>query len=369
MRSAESLTLSVIVPMRNEGKYIGACLSSLIQQTLPASQYEIVVVDGCSTDDSRRIVTDTASQHDHVRLLTNSAQNTPSGMNVGIESTAGAIVVIAGAHTIYPHEFLENCILWLNRTGAEVVGGPVETVIGSDTTGAKIAALILSSRFGVGNSRFRTSTREGYVDSVPFGAYRRSVFDQVGLFNEKLIRNQDNDMSAKIRKAGGKIFLTPALSTTYIGALGFRDLLSQAFRKSQWHLLTLRENIGSMGIRHLVPAIFVLVLLSLGFASFENHIAQYLLVFVCLAYVGLGTLLALDSAAQGPIILRLMLPFVSFPFHIAYGVGTLVGIRKVIDVWNFHPWRRATDNSNNFTLPSKAGEMKPTSEIAKTHSN
>lgn len=336
MQPKETLTLSVIVPMRNEEDYIGACLSSLVQQTLPASQYEVVVVDGCSTDGSGRIVADIASRHECVRLIKNHSQDTPSGMNAGIQSTESEIVVIAGAHTIYPRDFLQNCVLWLNKTGAEVVGGPVETVIASETVGARIAALILSSRFGVGNSRFRTSTREGYVDSVPFGAYRRTVFEQVGLFNERLVRNQDNDMSARIRRAGGRIFLTPALSTKYIGASGFGDLISQAFRKSQWHLLTLRENIRSMGVRHLAPAGLVLVLLSLGFASFESHIARYLLASLCLTYVGIGMLLAFDSAAKGPIILRLILPFASFPFHISYGLGTLVGIRRVVDGWNLH---------------------------------
>lgn len=328
--SAQSVTVTVVVPMRNEERHIEACLHSLLNQTFPPAQYEIVVADGCSTDNSSHIVEGMRAGSVRIRLLTNRSKHTPAGMNLGIKSATGNIVVIAGAHTLYPPEFIENCILWMNKTEADVVGGPVKIASVRGGLGVRVASLILTSRFGVGNSRFRVSSDAEYVDSVPFGAYRKSIFDRIGLFNERLTRNQDNDLSARIRHVGGRIFLTPALTTTYIPTTGFIDLLRQAFTKSQWHMLTLYENVRALGIRHLTPAIFVIVLIFLSIASGWSLVAKVLLVTIALSYLLVGEWFALDPTLGSSTLLRLALPFACLPFHLAYGLGTLLGVRRLI---------------------------------------
>lgn len=313
--------------MRNEGEYIRSCLRSLVEQTFPSGQYEILVADGRSTDNSREAVALFKGVNVSVRLLDNPSQKTPSGMNLGIRTANGHIIIIAGAHTIYPVDFVENCVLWLNKTGADVVGGPVRTEVQSNHFGAKLASLILNSPFGVGNSRFRTSSEEGYVDTVPFGAYRRAILDRVGLFNVKLVRNQDNDLSERIRRAGGKIYMTPALTTTYIPVHSFTDLLRQAFGKSQWHIFTLLENVHALGFRHLCPAVFAISLAGLLVLSAGNSPARLFLAILVLSYFSLGFWVAFRRESRSSPLLKTVVPFACFLFHCAYGLGTLMGLR------------------------------------------
>jgi len=327
--------------MRNESKYICSCLDSLVCQTFPPGEYEVVVADGRSTDNSRQLVSRYQGRPVTVRLLDNQSQNTPSGMNLGISAANGKVVIIAGAHTVYPTDFVENCVRWLDKTGADVVGGPLETKVESDSLGGRLASLILSSPFGVGNSRFRTSSAEGYVDTVPFGAYRRTILDRVGLFNEKLVRNQDNDLSSRIRLAGGKIYLTPALKTIYIPVRGYADLLRQAFTKTQWHLFTLRENKRALTFRHLLPSVFVIFAAGLLLLSIWNTLARNSLGLLAAMYLCVGFWFA--ARDKSPVWLRALMPLACFPFHSAYGLGTLVGLRHLFNTESIDIAPRAGD--------------------------
>lgn len=320
--------VSVVVPLRNEGKLLEPCLLSLLAQSYPENQFEILVVDGRSSDGSREVVERLGAGSTSLFLLDNPAQHTPSGMNAGIRAARGSIVVIAGAHCVYPQRFIENCVVCLERTGADVVGGPVKTEASSKAFGAQLACAILSSPFGVGNSRFRTSVQEGYVDTVPFGAYRREVFERVGLFNERLIRNQDNDLSARVREAGGKIYMTPALTTVYVPISNYRDLLLQALRKSQWHALTWKENWKALGFRHLCPATFLGISGLLALLSPWHVSARVILIAIIAIYFLLGIWFATQAEEKRSWSVRLVMPFACILFHFAYGLGTLVGIRR-----------------------------------------
>lgn len=320
---------SVVMPMRNEGKLLEPCLLSLLAQSYPENQFEILVVDGRSSDGSREVVETLTGGRVKLLMLDNAAQHTPSGMNVGIRAARGSIIVIAGAHCVYPQRFIENCAVWLERTGADVVGGPVKTAASSKAFGAQLACAILSSPFGVGNSRFRTSVQEGYVDTVPFGAYRREVFERVGLFNERLIRNQDNDLSARVREAGGKIYMTPALTTVYVPIGSYRDLLRQAFQKSQWHALTWKENRKALGFRHLCPAAFLGIGVFLVLLSPWNVSARGILLALSALYSFLAIWFAAHAEEKRSWAVRLVMPFACVPFHFAYGLGTLFGVRRL----------------------------------------
>jgi len=320
--------VSVVMPMRNEGKLLEPCLLSLLAQSYPENQLEILVVDGCSSDGSRDVVEKLGAGSTRLLLLDNPAQHTPSGMNVGIRAARGSIIIIAGAHCVYPQRFIENCIVWLGKSGADVVGGPVKTAASSKAFGAQLACAILSSPFGVGNSRFRTSDQEGYVDTVPFGAYRREVFERVGLFNERLIRNQDNDLSARVREAGGKIYMTPALTTVYVPISNYGDLLRQALQKSQWHALTWKANRKALGFRHLCPAAILGISVFLVLLSPWNVPARAILLALGVLYLLLATWFAAHAEKRSWGV-RLVMPFACVLFHFAYGLGTLFGVRRL----------------------------------------
>ncbi|MGH9866391.1 MAG: hypothetical protein ACRD4H_13350, partial [Candidatus Acidiferrales bacterium] len=224
---------------------------------------------------------------------------------------------------------IEDCVVWLEKTGADVVGGPVKTAASSNRFGAQLACAILSSPFGVGNSRFRTSVQEGYVDTVPFGAYRREVFERVGLFNERLIRNQDNDLSARVREAGGKIYMTPALTTVYVPINNYRDLLRQASQKSQWHAVTFKENRKALGFRHLFPAAFLGGIALLTFLSPWKSLARAILMALGAFYFLLGFWFSIRAEEKRSWAVKIAMPFACLPFHFAYGFGTLFGLRRL----------------------------------------
>src|SRR5260370_34587788 len=183
--------VSVIVPIRNEERYIGTCLQSLLEQTYPKTLYEILVVDGRSSDQSKKIVEEFARTNEIVRCLDNPEAIAPAAMNIGIRSAAGEIIIRADGHNFYPKDYVANCVKYLAETGADNVGGPWRTVPSDSSFGAKVVVAILTNPFGVGGSRFRTRMFEGFVETVPFGAFRRELFDRVGLFDEKLVRNKD----------------------------------------------------------------------------------------------------------------------------------------------------------------------------------
>ena len=323
----ENPTVSVIVPIRNEETCISKCLESLLAQTYPADRYEIIVVDGRSSDRSKEIVESVCQQHANVRLMDNPAAIAPCAMNIGIRSARGEIIIRADGHNLYPADYIENCAKYLEETGADNVGGPWLTVPANESFGARLVAAILTSPFGVGDSPFRVSSQEGYVETVPFGAFRRELFDRIGLYNEKLVRNQDNELNARIRASGGKIYQTPALRTQYHPVASFRKLLWVTFKTSQWHLFSMAENRRAMSVRHLVPALVVLGGFGLLLLSLYSWAAALILGGLLGIYLLAGLCVAaLRGNPNGPGVF-ITLPIACLAFHCSYGLGTLAGIR------------------------------------------
>jgi glycosyltransferase involved in cell wall biosynthesis len=319
-------TVSFVMPARNEQEYIRASLQSLVEQNYPASECEIIVVDGRSSDRTLEIIEEIRERNPQVCCLDNPAGIVPTGMNIGIRAAQGEVIIRADGHNVYPRDYAANCVKWLDQTGADNVGGPWITVAADESLSAKLVAAILSSPFGVGNAKFRTSHEEGFVDTVPFGAFRREIFDRVGMYNEKLVRNQDIDLNARIRKAGGKIYLTPALTTFYHPVKNFQGLLRYVFKTNLWHFFSLRENRESLGARHLAPAVFLILLLLLLPASFASVSVLTFLIAMISAYLATGFYFSLRSKTRGNWDVALVQPFATFCFHIAYGAGTLFGL-------------------------------------------
>jgi glycosyltransferase involved in cell wall biosynthesis len=334
-----TIAASVVVPIRNEEKYIGTCLKSLLQQSLPRDSYEIIVVDGRSSDRSKEIVQEVGHDFPNVRCLDNPAAIAPVAMNIGIRNALGRIIIRADGHNFYPPTYIENCIKCLDQTGADNVGGPWLTVPADETFGARLVAAILSNPFGVGGSRFRTSQADGFVETVPFGAFRRELFDRIGMYNEKLVRNQDNELNARIIAAGGKIYQTSALQTEYHPVASFTELLRQIFKTSQWHVFSIRENKRFMGFRHLAPAGFVIVLATLLGLSLVSHLALLALLSLLTVYLVTGFCVAVSRSRDWGWPISLTMPFASLSFHLSYGLGTLVGLRYLFKSPSARPIR------------------------------
>ena len=316
----ELVRVSVIVPLFNEEKFIEKCLQSLIAQTYPKEKMEWILVDGASTDRTVEIIKSHLNDGPIV-LLNNEKRKTPYALNMGIEQAKGEYIIRLDAHSSFPPEYIEKCVHYLDTTDADNVGGVAETE-SKGYIGEAISQM-LSTKFGVGNSQFRTNGESGYVDTVPFGAFRREVFDKVGLFNPKLLRSEDNDMNARIRAAGGKVWLAQDIRFKYYCRDTVGGLLKMGMQNGNALFRTLKENPKAMSLRHFIPFLFVASLLVLIVGSIFLPIARWALLAEASLYGLLDVYFSFGKCKVKYAITAIWL----YPlFHICYGLGSLLGM-------------------------------------------
>lgn len=315
--------ISIIIPVYNEEKYIERCLDSVAAQTYPKENTEVLVVDGMSTDRTREKVQAYCDKL-NIKILDNQKRIVTYALNLAIENATGEYIIRLDAHAEFENDYVEKCVNYLDTTDADNVGGVAETV-GLGKVG-RINAEILSSKFGVGNSHFRTDGESGYVDTVPFGAFRKEVFEKVGLFNPELPRSEDNDMNSRIRAAGGKIFLAADIRFTYFCRDTVGGLLNQGIKNGNALFLTLRKNPKAMSLRHFIPFLFVLSLIVMPVLSLIHKLFGLLFLAELSLYTLLNVYFSLFHGEKKNFIYKIVL----YPlFHIVYGVGSLLGALNI----------------------------------------
>ncbi|MCX5654357.1 MAG: glycosyltransferase family 2 protein [Planctomycetota bacterium] len=330
--------VSVVLASRNEQEHIEKCLTSLLTSELPEEQLEIVVADGMSTDRTREVLGRLAAAHPCVRLVDNPERIAPMGFNRAIKASRGDTILLTSAHTTIEPAYLPVCLAKMEETGADIVGGAGMAVAANASLQARLAAAVLGSRFGVGSS-FRTVHREGFVDTVSPALYHRSVFERLGLFDERLIRNQDNEFNSRLRRAGGRIYLTPAVNAYYIGRDTIWRLMTQNYRNGLYAMLNWRITPASFAWRHVAPALFVLGIVAGGAMALLEDLSQTVdhatHGALWMAYAGVlafYALLAIGSAVQLALRYRtaaMLLAAPVFPLlHVAYGLGTAAGVLR-----------------------------------------
>ncbi|MBZ5570908.1 MAG: glycosyltransferase family 2 protein [Acidobacteriia bacterium] len=325
-----SIAVTVIVPMRNEERCIERCLKSILVNDFPKDQWEILVADGMSTDHSRPIVAGLILSFPRIRMIDNPAKITSSGLNNGILQARGDVIIIMGAHSEYPDNYITTCMRELEKTQADVVGGRLNTQPGADTLVARTIALMSQHPFGVGPSAFRTGNVGKWVDTVPYGAYKREVFQRAGLFNEELARNQDYEFNARVRKAGGRLFLSPALEVAYYNVPNAKRLAVQAFNNGFWLPRMWYACPASICIRHSLPLIFTVALLGGAVLSLFTSAGLVLLAVLLLAYgLAAGTAAMGIALHEGKQYFFLLLGLF-FIHHFIYGLGSLAGFFTVL---------------------------------------
>lgn len=319
--------LSVVVPVYNEEKYLDICFQSMLSQNYPKESMEWIFVDGMSTDQTASLLKKFQAQYpDLVHVLQNPNKTAPYAMNIGIRQSKGIYIIRLDAHAEYADDYFSQCVQVLEETGADNVGGVMETK--ARTPKGKLIAKMLSSKFGVGDSQFRTNGKDGYVDTVPFGAFRRDIFDRVGLYDGRLSRNQDSELNYRILHYGGKIYLSSRIRLAYYCRETVGSILKMGLTNGRWNIITSKLCPGSMRPRHFVPLLFVLSLLGMPMFSILWQPMLPLFTLELLAYVALDFLFSV-KANEG--ILGMAFLFFLFPcFHIAYGCGSLLGVFEVL---------------------------------------
>ena len=322
--------ISVIIPCRNEERFIKKCLYSIIENDYPKDKLEILVIDGMSEDNTVNYVKEYTLKYKYISMIENIDKIIPCAFNKGITHARGDVIVIMAAHSEYPKDFLSNGIKYLNLTKADVVGGPIITKPVSESFIARAISEITSHKFGVGNSGFRTSRMDGYVDTVPFGFFRKTIFNKVGLFDERLIRNQDNEMNSRIITSGGKIYLTSECTATYYNQPKLIGLLRQALRTGMWNVRTLQINAKAFRWRHFIPFLFFTVIVTTFVLSLKFLLFKYIFVIIGLIYLLFAIMSSLEILYKKKDWISLILPPIFLLYHCSYGVGTFYGVIQVI---------------------------------------
>jgi glycosyltransferase involved in cell wall biosynthesis len=337
-----SLRVSVVIPMRNEEKYIGRCLDSVMANDFSRDQYEIIVVDGDSTDRSREIVEEKQAEFPNLRLLRNSQRVVPPGMNLGIRQARGRYIIRMDAHSEYPMDYITNCVAELERTGAANVGGTWITKPGSDSAVAKAIAWMTQDPAVVGNASYRLGHGDRYVDTVPFGAFRREIFDQVGFFREDLVRHQDYELNARIREAGGKIFLSPKIYNVYYNVPTFKKFMRQAYLNGTWCARAWMRYPVCFAWRHAMPLMFAVGLLLLAISAMAFRPLFWLGLAVLTLYLVTCLSVGLRIACRQGWRYFLLVPALMFSYHFVYGITTLFGFLDAVpELWRAPQEERA----------------------------
>jgi glycosyltransferase involved in cell wall biosynthesis len=243
--------VSIICPTYNEEKYNIKCIESILQQDHPVENMELLFVDGRSTDKTCEIITEYQGKYRFIKLLDNPHKVVPYAMNIGIKNSTGNIIIRIDAHTFYPPNYIKVLSEQLINLNVENVGVCCITDVLNKTPKTLAIKEVLSHPFGVGNSMFRLGTDKIIeVDTVPFGCYRKEVFEKYGLYNEKLVRNQDIELNKRIKRGGGKIVLIPDTYCVYYARETFSALIKNNYQNGKWNLLTIyyTEMLDSLSI-------------------------------------------------------------------------------------------------------------------------
>jgi glycosyltransferase involved in cell wall biosynthesis len=332
VRSLELPKVSVIIPARNEEKFIEKCIESFLTCDYPKELIEVIVVDGMSEDRTREIVIEISRRDERVLLVHNERKITPVALNLGVKASKGEYILFSGAHSEMPSDYISKCIKHAIETGADNVGGVMKTEPRVKSAVGIAISKVLSSPLGVGGAKFRTGVAEPTeVDTVPFGCYKREVFDSIGYFNEKLVRNQDIEFNLRLKRAGGKIILFPDIKLTYYSRSTLKELCKNSFGNGYWVIAAKRYAKVPYSRRHLVPLAFVLFLL-LGpiislVASFFSFIYISLLAIYLVAVILFSFTHAMETKRQDVFFAAI----VSYPvLHISYGLGSLLGFLSLL---------------------------------------
>ncbi len=309
--------VSILIPVRNEERYIERCLYAISAQDYARARFEVLVVDGMSSDETVRIVSRFAAESTlDVRLLRNPAAKTAAGLNIGLAAARGDVIVRIDGHAAVSPDFLRRSVEALYSSGADCAGGVIASE-GDTYTGEAIAAA-MSSRFGVGGTAFRTGG-SGYVDTVAFGAYRREVFDRIGVFAEDIDKGEDDEFNYRLLDSGGRIFLDPSIRTHYTVRGSFGELWRQYFGYGRAKVEVLRRHPRQARVRQAVPAVFVAALLTSTVAA--PRACRSLV----LAYGGYVAGASIVLAARRSWRVLPALPPALACLHLSYGLGFLSG--------------------------------------------
>lgn len=326
------IEISIICPTLNEEKYIEKCIQSILQQDIDKNSIELIFVDGKSTDKTGEIIKSYQEKYAFIQLIENPERTVPYAMNYGIKVAKGKIITRIDAHSQFESNYVSVLSKALIKLNASNVGAVCKTDVLHKTPTSLAIQEVLSNRFGVGNSMFRIGIdKVTAVDTVPFGCYKKEIFEKVGLYNVKLTRNQDIELNKRILRGGGTIFLVPDTFCTYYARETLSSFSRNNYQNGKWNIIMMKytKNLNSLSYRHFIPFLFIMSLIVPAILSLLWF------PFICISILSLllYTLLILGisvkiSIKKEPSFIPLVTTF--FVLHFSYGTGSLIGLIQLI---------------------------------------
>jgi glycosyltransferase involved in cell wall biosynthesis len=324
--------IDIAIPVLNEEKHLLGCLNSVLAFEKPLGvRLSIYVVDGGSSDDTKNIAAEYAARHLNIKVLDNPKRIQSCALNIVLREGIGEYVMRLDAHATYPPNYLALCLKSALESDADNVGGIVKTLPGAATYSAKVVQAITTHRFGIGNAEFRLLPEAGPADTVPFGFFKRSIFNRIGFYDERLVSGEDYELNRRILATGGRIWLNPRIVSQYYNRPTIAGFVRKQITKQGpynaffWYLAPYAR-----AYRHGATALFATgviggILLSL----FSNAVAWSFLAVIAL-YALLATISAFQQACRYRCAMHaLVLPFVFFLFHFSHGLGALWGVARL----------------------------------------
>ena len=320
--------VTIIIPCYNEQDTIGLLLEAIYAQSYPLSDMEVVIADGLSTDQTRQQIQNFQREHPDlvVRVVDNVRRTIPSGLNAAIRAAQGQVIIRLDAHSIPYPDYVARCEAALRAGYGENVGGVLEILPGSQGLLAKSIAAAAALPLGAGDARYRIGGKAQVVDTVPFGAFHRSLVERVGYFDETLLTNEDYEFNVRIRRSGGKVWMDPTIRTQYFARSTLGALWRQYWRYGFWKAQMLRRYPLTLRWRQAIPPLFVLSLALFVVAAIWLPVFRWLLVLEILIYTLVVLAAGLQSATKDRYWPHLVgVPLALLGMHSAWGGGMLYG--------------------------------------------
>ena len=322
----EDKKVSIIIPILNEEKYIDKCIESILKQDYPREDMEAILIDGESQDNTLKIINEYIEKYPFIRVLNNPHKTVQYALNIGINGAVGKYIVRMDAHAEYANDYVSKCIEYLEKTKANNVGGPM-IAKGKDDV-QKVVAAAYHSPFALGGGKFHIEGFEGYADTVFLGAFERQYLLDMGLYDERLPRSEDDDLNFRIAESGGKIYITPQIKSIYYPRNSYRLLFNQYYEYGLWKVAVIKKHKRPARISHLIPMLFVLYLVTFGILSFFFRPVFYIFASILALYVLLDAYFSFTNKYISKFTNKIRLMYVHFLLHLSYGLGFWQGIFK-----------------------------------------
>ncbi len=322
----------MICPVFNEEKFIEACIMSIIEQDYPQDAMEIIFVDGRSTDHTTDIIRRYMQDYPFMKLIDNPERIVPYALNRGLQEAKGEVIMRLDGHCTYPTNYISELVKYLYQLNADNVGGVWNTQPAKDTPVCQAIALASSHPFGVGGSMHKIGVSKIIeTDTVPFGCYKREVFEKTGPFDTDLVRNQDDEFNGRLLNLGGKIYLIPQVIINYTARDTLCKMRQMYYQYGLYKPLVNKKLGAPATVRQFFPLLFLLGLLVGGICSIFSPFILQLYTTILLIYLFVGVVVgSMGAIRTHQPLLVLLMPYVFFNIHMSYGLGYLVGIFSVI---------------------------------------